>query len=121
MKRTIYFLIILSFFQAACSSSDAEIECMTVFDCEQGYLCVDNVCVKDENSKPVDENNDKNDDYIPVEDTDNKSDPDIVEKNDDDSTGGNKCKIDSDCDDNNECTENKCDTGYCFYPLKEEK
>ena len=29
------------------------------FDCDSGFICVDNVCVKDENSKPVDENNDK--------------------------------------------------------------
>ncbi|HPY15203.1 MAG TPA: hypothetical protein PLI61_09940, partial [bacterium] len=114
-------LILLLIILSGCSSSNPDVECMTVFDCDPGFICVDSICVKDENSKPVDENNDKNDDYIPVEDTNNLSDPDVIEKNDDDSAGGTKCKIDSDCDDENDCTDNICDTGYCFYPLKIEE
>ncbi|HSW60022.1 MAG TPA: hypothetical protein VLJ60_04450, partial [bacterium] len=121
MKYYLSVIIAVLLILSGCSSADPEVECMTVFDCDTGFICVDNVCIKDENSKPVDENNDKNDDYIPVEDNNGKSDPDVVEKNDDDSTGGNKCTKDSDCDDENDCTENKCDTGYCFYPVKKEE
>lgn len=123
MKKIFYVLILALFFASGCVSSDAGVECKTLFDCEYGFICLNSICVEGEN-------NNKNDDFVPINDNDNEGVPDtivqakdednVVEKNDDDVTGGNKCKVDLDCDDNSDCTENKCESGYCFFPVKEE-
>jgi len=128
MKKLLILLFALAVtLFSSCESASPETECYTYLDCENGQVCIEGKCVEDnggqfDNNQKPDNNtvvdNEQPDNTVPDNNSDNGTDD--KEQEDEDVGGGGQCTKDTDCDDEDPCTDNKCDTGYCFYPLKEE-
>ena len=124
MRKLIFLTGTLTFMLfSGCTGGDPEAECFTYLDCAQGMICVEGKCV-DDTGNLFDSSNNQSDNNVTV---DNEQ-PDTVPDNgtnddlpkDDSDGGGDQCTKDTDCEDDDPCTDNKCESGYCFFPLKEE-